>query len=284
MDYQSVCKKFQAAVAVKYIPICKINSEKSCITEDLKKKLEDFNQESNRKTGQDVLFTPIGVCEIGHCTGNKFLWELVNICNNRNCNQRGNTIVLNLNKASKWFLIFLKCSVLIYDLSSEEDLQNDYTHKHMFVKLFNNQSVEKHRQEPDLQNFFEESLIKKFRSEARSWYPKFLSSKLSDFPPHPYQNAFIGLLAKCAYRMSDLDPLRHSNPTTSSNWSTSDEESFENFKLLPFAACIKLAFDVDKCGKVAKLLGEIGHRPSKEKLYEKRRESSVKTAKEIIDS
>ena len=85
----------------------------------------------------------------------------------------------------------------------------------MFLKLFNDRRVEDYRKLWSLKNDnWEESSVQFFRDKAKFWYQEFLNTKLSEFNIEededalPIRNAFIGLLAKSAYRMSDLDPLR----------------------------------------------------------------------------
>ena len=158
----------------------------------------------------------------------------------------------------------------------------------MFLKLFNDKRVEKYRKDWSSKNDnWGESSVQFLRDKAKFWYQEFLNTKLSEFNIEededalPIRNAFIGLLAKCAYRTSDLDPLRQVQPLCSNDIT----QSLKNFKQIPFAACIQFAFDVNNSGVIATLLGEIPKQNTKVAIiYEKQRRFALETAEALIKS
>ena len=108
-DYFNVCKRLQEAVSVENIPEYASNSEIICVNEDLNKKVKVLNYLYNTEARKPkkVTFASIGICEIGHFTGNQLLRVFVSICNNQDCNKLGNYISLSINKEAMSVLIFI---------------------------------------------------------------------------------------------------------------------------------------------------------------------------------
>ena len=270
LNYQDICKKFKEAVKENQpVPEYKVDHEKNCNNEELKKEVKQRNQEWNKQNENNVEFKKVGVCEIGQFTGNELLRIFLDICNNNNnkdYNQPGNCIYLNSNDESIAALIFLYSSVLTVEVTATS---ND-EHQKMFIKLFNDRRVEEYRKGKFL------------RDKAKSLYQKFLNTKFLEFSKIldgdyilPIRKAFLRLLAQCAYRMNNLDPLRQVQSTSS--------QLSEEFTQIPFAACIKFAFDVDNSGVISTLLGQIPKQDSNVKVSkEERCIFALETAKELI--
>ena len=283
-NYHTICTRLKEAILKQTMPKYNVDYEKDCNNEKLKEKVRQHYETWNELTGNNKVYTKIGVCEIGQFTGNELLRVFLDICNNKDYNQPGNYIFLNVNNQSMAVLMFVNCSVM-----SDEVIPtlNDKQRK-MFIKLFNDRRVEKYRKDWSSKNdHWEESSVQFFRDKAKFLYQEFLNTKLSKFNIEededalPIRNAFIALLAKCAYRTSDLDPLRQVQPLCSNDIT----QSLENFKQIPFAACIQFAFDVNNSGVIATLLGEIPKQNSKVAIvYEKQRRSALETAEALIKS
>ena len=179
-----------------------------------------------------------------------------------------------MNHESNLLLTFVKSSVLTDELTPLEDDK----HRNMFAKIFSDRWVNQRREGKIAENdFCNESEIAEFRSDAKRLYPEFLAKKFSDFPFLPYGNVFLGLLAKCAFRMSRRDPLRQLELARDDD----EKRSIKDFEQIPFPACIKIASD-NNSGKVSQLFGKLPFQVNQNNIRQLQRQTACKTAEKLI--
>ena len=245
-SYNQVCQELKKGFS-KNPPSYNIDFEKTCNNDDLLHKTEKLYEKWINHDASNIVYEPktIGCCEISELSGNDLLRVFLDICNNKEYNQIRSLIFFDIKGHSKTVLVFSKDNLLTKATSpSEDDLNVDNHHRGMFAKLFNDEKVQSFKG-TDFEMFYTTDLIQQYRSEAKAQFHQFLSEKFGQFPFYPYGKCFLGLIAKCAFRMSDRDPLRDISRIKS------------DIELIPFPACIEFAFQQNRTGVITCLLGEL---------------------------
>ena len=225
----------------------KIDVEKQCNNPDLWFKTEELYKKWINHDASNIVYEPktIGCCEISELSGNDLFRIFLDICNNNEYNQIGSRVFFDVKGDSKAVLVFSKDNLLTKAASPREDdgdVDND--HRGMFAKLFNDEKVQSF-EGTDFEMFYTIPLLQRYRSEAKAQFHQFLSEKFGQFPFYPYGKCFLGLIAKCAFRMSNCDPFRNVSQIKS------------DIELIPFPACIEFAFRQNCTGIITRLLGEL---------------------------
>ena len=146
--------------------------------------------------------------------------------------------------------------------------------KFIFSKLFDDDEVDKQNNNSSYKSFYTKEIIQSLRDQVKNLYPKFLNISIAQFLSLPenenvFLYSFIGLLGSVTFAGSDKEPLK---------------KVCSDFCSIPFCALTKLAFDSNQSGQITNLLGEIGLQEglSGKKLYQKKANCSIETAKLII--
>ena len=67
-NYPNIYTRLKKAIPKQAIPEYKVDHEKDCNNKKLKEKVKRHNEKWNKFTGNDKVFTKIGVCEVGQFT------------------------------------------------------------------------------------------------------------------------------------------------------------------------------------------------------------------------
>ena len=89
-NFHIICTRLKEAILKQTMPKYNVDYEKDCNNEKLKEKVRQHYETWNELTGNNKVYTKIGVCEIGQFTRNELLRVFLDICNNKDYNQPGN--------------------------------------------------------------------------------------------------------------------------------------------------------------------------------------------------
>ena len=178
----------------------------------------------------------------------------------------GNVLYFSMNRNACTAIMFtnstpvVKTSPIIL-FENDEDIK----YKHLYTKLFDDRLVQRFRRTPNkYQDFYMKEYVEELRKEAKGRYSHFLKTKMKDYDDFfPFGDQFFAMLVPIACRMGSRGSPQ--NLPVRSNLD------------IPFAACIKFAFDGSQTGKVTALCGEVGTKSAKE-----RAKSIKNTAEELI--
>ena len=259
------------------IPQDEIPGESIKVGGELRKKVQENFNRWKKHQGQHKSPNLVyrGYCKIDNFTGNEVLRMLCHIINKKNDDRYdfkpGNVIYFLKSGSACAAVMFTKTKLLVTtpppDLSESDA---DIKFKHLYTKLFNDHFVERYRMKPNkYQEYYSKQYVEEFRTEAEGKFPHFLTTKIkegSDLFPFGYK--FIAMLVSIAYRI-----VSRGNPRTM--------PAPFNFDI-PFAACIKFAFDNSQTGKITALCGEVGTMPDEDSTWKERARSIRDTAEELV--
>ena len=249
-------------------PVYKIDVEakcnNKCLIKEVERKLAKGKQRISIYSG--LTFNWVGCCEIGQFTGNEIIQVLLDYFNTERF-QPGKQICLNAEGHSVAMLIFtnVSCLVLAPLNPNENEINSEY--KGLYTKLFNEKNV-KSFQGGKNKDKYKQELIDKYRQEAKDLFYQFLSTRILDFTHVEHRNCFLGLVAKCAFRMSSIDPVREIN---------------DEVEKVPCLACIEIAFRSGETGMISDLLGELRRTSNDDNAaLEEIGSTTINTSKKLI--
>ena len=285
ISYSEVCEILTEAVPMTtnycptftIIPSNDIPSEGISDSYGIKKKVQEsydkWVNDCQHRTSSDLVCR--GYCEIDNFTGNELLRILCNIISKKTDNdsyayEPGNVLYFSKNGNTCAAIMFTKSTPVSKTLPRTPfENDEDIKYKHLYTKLFNDGLVQNFRRMPNkYQDYYMKEYVEEFRREAEGRYSHFLKTKIKDYGDFfPLGSQFFAMLVTIAYRIGS-----RGNPRNKSALLNLD---------IPFAACIKFAFDNSQTGKITALCGEIGWKSAI--LKQKERAKSIKnTAKELI--
>ena len=276
LSFEQVCQELKKAELVSFRKI-EYNITKGIIAdrslkEKVNKKFQDYWKERPRKPdGFSSKPNFAGCCEIGRLTGCEIMWLFSRIFKNDDLCKYGNCLYLFANKLPIAAILFLGSDHYFYfpKLVPKLPLEEKKDFRHMFIKLFDDDTVKQRRLKEISANavYYSEEKINGLRCQAKSEYSKFLKTPLAEFSQIQFRNAFLGLMMECAFGGCPRNRVKteHINPT-----------------LLPFAACLKLAFDQDDYGRVRQLFGEVFKKPEPPRFLQVKAKAMLETATRFI--
>ena len=117
--------------------------------------------------------------------------------------------------------------------------------KFLYTKLFDDGTVDYYQ--TDNQDCYKNVDETELRREAEKKFPHFLNTKIKDISNlFPFGDQFFALLVAIAYKSGSRSSPR-TMPVAPLNFNVP----------VPFAACIKFAFDHSQTGKITALCGEV---------------------------
>ena len=267
VKYEQVCETLQQSVCFTNVPKYNINPDVGCDEETLKEKVSYRCRIWKERVPENVTkldFRCLGSCEIGNLTGNEIIRMFFDIFENKQL-QRGNYICFSTNSKQCAVVWFEKYIPVVITLTPPKDS----VWKYSYTKIFDDEKVEKNRKEGTKRNFSEED-VNSFRQQAKIEYYKFWKTKFADFDLHPFGAVFFGLAA---------DIAKHSGRSKYSL-----QRYHADVGKVPFAACVKLAFDANMTGKITKLFGELRFivRKKESEMIQQKSECICKTACYLI--
>ena len=276
LSFEQVCQELKKAELVSFRKI-EYNITKEIIADrSLKEKVnKQFQDYWERRPKKPDGFSPkpnfAGCCEIGRLTGCEIMWLFSRIFKNDDLCNYGNCLYLSVNNRSIAAILFLGSDHYFYfpKLVPKRPFEENKDFRHMFTKLFDDDTVKQRslKENPAITVYYSEEKINDLRCQAKSEYSKFLKTPLQEFSQVQFRNVFLGLMMECAFKgcPRNIVKTEHINPT-----------------LLPFAACVKLAFDQDDYGKVCQLFGEVFEEPKPSQFLQVKAEAMLETAKRFI--
>lgn len=260
IDYEKVCEIFKQAVPFNSSPAYVVTSEATKSKNDiLQMKIEKFHR--NKKWKERILnekeeFKSIGSYEIGNFTGSEILQIFYDIFVKKDGFQVGNYLCFS-SKESDCFAVMLNdINPQVVSLPPPDDDGLKY----VYTKLFDDDSLAKSK---STSKYRSPENIKGLRQNAKVHFKAFMTTKFSEFALHPFGVTFLGLLAETAIHST----LKYGHT--------------KHIVEVPFAACVKLAFDANLTGDIAKMFGEISD-VSKEEGFSFKALNTKKTAEKII--
>jgi len=262
LSFSKVCKILADAVSMTsdrcpnytIIPNKDIPKNGICDCYKIKRKVQENYQRWNDCNGSSVKLNSKGCCEIDNFTGNALFAVFYDIINmniyGKFLFKPGDVIYFSNNCVYCAAIMFTKSKPVV-STPSPSACQNEENEKytHLYSILFDDGKVQKYRSKPNkYQEYYSDNNVGDFRKEAKKKFPIFLSTKISDFDLFPFGYKFLLVLVPIAYGIGP-----RGNPRNL---------PVEHFNLdVPFAACLKFAFDNDLSGKITALCGEIGYKP-----------------------
>ena len=174
----------------------------------------------------------VGYCEIGSLTGCESMWLFSSIFENDDLCRYGNCLYLSVKNKPVAAILFLGSDDNFHapKLVTNPPLKNEEDFSSILTKMFDDDTIERWRlKNPENADDYSEKKINHLRSQAKLEYSKFLKTPLIEFLQSQFKNSFLGLMLDCAFHAGynkNAEIPEQINPT-----------------LLPFAACVKLAFD-----------------------------------------
>jgi len=277
LTFQQVCKELKRAEAGG----CEINykiEQKACSNQNLQEKvIAKYNQYWESKFSDNNTLpnlSVIGCCEIGHLTGNQLFRLFAQIFERDDIYEFGNCLYFSINGQHRAAVLFLGSDryPLFPNLITTPPPTDSKEFRFIFSKLFDDDEVEMRRkhENKEITDRYTEEKIQSLRLKAKQKYFEFLKTRLTDFPLMPFAYSFMGLVFNCAFKESSKNPFTTDAVSTSS---------------LPFAACVKFAFDQNDSGKITLLFGEIGRQSqakTKEEIFQLRIDVILSKAKLFI--
>ena len=285
VSYSKVCEILTDAVPMTtdfcppftFIPSDDIATEGISDSFGIKKKVQEsydkWANDSRHRISSKLVCR--GYCEIDNFTGNELLRILCIIISKKIDNgsyayKPGNVLYFSKNRNAYAAIMFtntkpvIKTSPLI--LFENDD---DVKYKRLYTKLFDDGTVDYYRRMPNpYQHCYIDEDVKELRREAEDRYSHFLKTKMKDSSDLlPFGDKFFTMLVPIAYRIGS-----RGNPRTMPVPLNLD---------IPFAACIKFAFDNSQTGKITALCGEVGTKPANT-MWKERAKSIENTAKDLI--
>ena len=218
-----------------------------------------------------------GYCEIDNFTGNDLLRILCNIISKKiddgsYAYKPGDVLYFSKNRNAYAGIMFTK-SKPVTKTSARSLFKNEeyIKYKYLYNKLFDDRLVKYYRKKPHkYQEYYSQKYVEEFRRVAEDWFSHFLNTKMKDYGDLPvflFGDQFFGMLVTIAYRIGSRGNPRYMREPLNID--------------IPFAACIKFAFDNSQTGKVTALCGEIGMKPANF-MWKERAKSIKDTAEELI--
>ena len=208
----------------------------------------------------------VGCSEIGHLTGSETFRFFSQIFSRDDICRSGNCLYLSINESPCAVVLFQTENPFFPNLITLSPPRHLEKFRFMFSKLFDDDEVKKRSHQQTYAADYKPEKINSLRSEAIQEFSKFLKTPLGEFPLHPYGNAFMGLMFDCAFKECRRNQIRTEDCDTT---------------MLPFAACVKFAFDQKDSGRICHLFGEIRQEGAIAK--EKRAETMWENAKMFIE-
>ena len=216
-----------------------------------------------------------GCFEIDNFTGNELLRVFCDIISKKKQNgayfyEPGNVIYLSRNQSYCAAVRFTKSKPVITTQTPAAVTENNVTikYEHLYSALFNDNRCEFHWRNPDkFPITYSQRHVVEIRKAAKEMFPLFLSTKVASANMFPYGFHFLSVLVFIAYKISS-----RGNPCYRPEALDLD---------IPFAACLKFAFDNSFTGKVSALTGELTVK-SKEMLWKERAKNTANVAEELI--
>ena len=285
ISYSKVCEILTDAVPMS-VDLC---PQYAIITQDknvnvcceLKKKVEDnFDRWKNHHGHHQMSVNLVsrGYCKIDNFSGNELLRILCHIINKTNADSAyvfkpGNVIYFLKSESACAAIMFTKTKPIVTTPPADGSESNEnIKFKHLHTKLFNDRLVEDYRKKlHKYQEYYSKEYVEELRREAKDRYPDFLKTKIKDSSDlFPFGDEFFAMLVAIAYRIGS-----RGSPRTM---------PIAPLKLdIPFAACIKFAFDNSQTGKVTALCGEVGTRRGRDSLWKARAKSIKDSAEKLIE-
>ena len=266
INFEEVCQILKESVSFVNPPDYEINPDFTCDSKALMKKItfhyQKWTSRVKRNIGEQD-FRCVGCCEIGNLTGSELMKMFFDIFETKQF-ETGNYVCFLKNSEQCAALLFEPYRPVIITLSPPKNSGCNSA----YSKLFDDDKVDKDRKKGVKNNVSEEE-VAKVRQQAKVEYPTFWQTKFSVFDLYPFGVAFFGLAA---------DIARHS----------CTKYSFQRFSAdvgkVPFAACVKLAFDANLTGEVTNLFGEVRFVGwlSEEKLISRKVDLICTTAHQLI--
>ena len=240
LDYNKVCHILKNAVTFTDPPDYEINSILTSENETLKKKVQsDYDEWKKHVHGNtgEADFRWVGNCEIGNLTGFEIIRMFYHIFV-QNQFKTGNYIYFTRKNEVFGAMLFIRYNTRICTLPSPSGSEEE----HPYNNLFNGLQRKKNRKMG--MKCKSEDQIEQHQSRAKKELPKFWITKFAEFDLQLFGKHFFGLSLDIAFYSNTKCFLLDSNP---------------DLGKIPFAACVKLAFDVDQIEKIAELFGAIGY-------------------------
>ena len=236
LSFNQVCQELQQEELASFRDIeCNISRNfypSSQLQEKIDTLYEIFWWKKPKKPNE---FSPrpivVGCCEIGKLSGCEVMWLFSRIFKNDDLCKYGTCLCLSINKLPIAAILFFGSDhyPLFPHFVTPKTSQREED-RSMYSKLFNDDEVEKRRlgKNQASASYYTLEKINHLRSKANSEYFKILKTQLAEFPQIPFRDAFMGLMFECVFKGSAKNPVKTKeiDPT-----------------LLPFAACVKFAFD-----------------------------------------
>ena len=265
IKYKEVCQILKESISFTNPPDYEINPDFTCDSKALMEKITNYYQNwksfVKRFNGKED-FRCVGCCEIGNLTGSELMKMFFDIFETKQF-ETGNYVCFLKNSEQCAALLFKKNTAAIIAVPPPKNSGWNHT----YSKLFDDETTDKYRKK-GRKNISQE-YIAKVRQQAKVEYPTFWQTKFSEFDLHPFGVVFFGLAADIAKY---------------SGTKYSFQSSSNNVGKVPFAACVKLAFDANLTGEVTNLFGEVrfvGWLPE-EKLISRKVDLICTTAHHLI--
>ena len=199
------------------------------------------------------------------------MWLFSRIFKNDDLCKFGNCLYLSVNNLSIAAILFLRSdNYSLFPNLVTYTPQNQKTElRFIFSKLFDNDEVEKRclEKNKEIADNYSSDKINQIRFRAKPEYFKFLKTPRAEFPQTPFKSAFTGVVFDCAFKGSTKSPMTTKKINTN---------------LLPFAACVKFAFDQNDSGKISHLFGEVHVDQRGGSMFQVKAEAMLEKAKFFI--
>ena len=279
--FQELCHALKKAVTLTEEPKFVIQPGRSFLDPfGVQGKVKYLHDRYSAKLEQRKRYEPscIGHCSIDSFTGFELLKILYSLLEKQDPCEPGDYVCFSINGEARAAIeIYNSVSYTVAAGFSTEDEK----FKRMFTKLFDDDEIHRQRNEyPEKRQLYLQEDINRYRLKAKNDFPLFLKQKFSDFVNRNKDgviqmqmwNSFFGLLVNIAKRTSKKGNLE----SVSSN--------VPRIGCIPYLACVKFAFDINKTGIITKLFGETGTQETNNKteINQCQAQCIVDTAKHLI--
>ena len=264
------------AIPLSDVPTYVLQNEKNFSDSfDLYRKVEaNFSiWKSHLKLSNNFRLDCKGCCEIDNFTGNELLRVYHDIIGKKQAENSqkhlykpGDFFYLSKNKKLCAGIMFTKTKLVVSTPESSGKETEERSYKFLYTKLYTVDPAKKYGDDV----LYDPTVVEELRKSAQEQFPDFLNKKIKDFELCPYGYSFLSVLVPVAYRIS-----WRGNPQNFPKEHSLDYD-------IPFAACLKFAFDKNRTGMISGLCGEGGYK-EKEVLWEERAETIVENAKQLIN-